>query len=71
MLLRGRRCAAGWVVKKDSCRTVCKCRVLSGSIGRSGWSDEYRQLTAILQAKPTVSSWVVLTLGFPSFSRNH
>jgi hypothetical protein len=41
IFLRGRRCTAGWVVKKDSCRTMSKCRVLSGSIGRSGWSIGY------------------------------
>lgn len=40
-LLRGRRCTAGWVVKKESYRTVSKCRTLSGSIGTSGWSIGY------------------------------
>ena len=48
ILLGGRRCTAGRVVKKDSCRTECKCRVLSGSIDMSGWSDEYRQLLSLI-----------------------
>ena len=42
ILLRGRRCTAGWVVEKDRYRTVCKCRVLSGGIGTSRWSIGYR-----------------------------
>jgi len=59
ILLRGRRSTAGWVVKKDSCRTVSKCRVLSGSIGTSGWSIGYSlgtRLDRTLKPKPHLSA---------------
>jgi hypothetical protein len=47
------------VVKKDSHRTMSKCRFLSGSIGTSGWSPDYSLWTnqlSRLQAKVSATT---------------